>query len=591
MVALWKTRWRVTPMGVSLPIGVKIFGIAASMLGLLLVVVAVSSNRLRQVSEEIETLAEHIIPITDGVARIDVHALEQEVLFERILKHYEASTLNQALIAAEISAFEQRNAGVDAEIIEGEELIARAIAQIPDPETHEKLEFLQTKLLNVEQEHQEFHDHAREVFVLLAAKQLAAARQLEQELATEEEALDQSIEEILLELESFTVAAAAAGQQHQNTVQQISVAIAILATAFGGACAWIVTLGLVRPVRQLNQQIQAVQQGDLEHQATVSSHDEIATLASAFNQMVHELKAKAQLEETFGKYVDPRVVKQLLGKTEGTTTTGDRQVMTVLFAEVKGLSQIAETLGPDRWVSIINQYLTIMSQPISDQSGVIDKFIDTLVMGFFGPPFADVANHPNLACEAALVQRSQLAQIQKLVPTQTTIPGFQQPKLHLQVGIATGGLVVGNMGSTNAKSYTVMGDTVNIASRLKGVGQQYGVAIALSQDTQAELSDRYATRELDIIQVVGKAEPVRVYELLGHTDELDAIAQERQTYFAKGLAAYRSQQWDDAENYFNHCSTATAPDPPALIYLDRIQQLRQQPLPADWDGVWQLTQK
>ncbi|NET10056.1 MAG: HAMP domain-containing protein [Symploca sp. SIO2B6] len=583
MVAVWKRR--------SLPIGVKIFGIAASMLGLLLLVVYVSSNRLRQVSEEIETLANYIIPITDKVARIDVHALEQELLFERILKHYEATTVNPAKIAAEIAEFEERNAAVDAEIIEGEELIETAIAHITETETHDKLEFLLSKLVEVEEQHQEFHDHANEVFTLLDTQQFTAAHQRERELITEEEELGQSIEDILLELEAFTVASATAGQHHQNTVRQISVAIAILATAFGGTCAWIVTLGLVRPVRQLTTQIQAVQQGNLDNQATVSSHDEIATLATAFNQMVRELKVKAELEETFGKYVDPRVVKQLIDKTENTTTTGDRQVMTVFFAEVKGLSQIAETLGPDRWVSIINEYLTIMSQPISDQSGVIDKFIDTIVMGFFGPPFASAVDHPNLACEAALVQRSQLAQIQKLIPTQSTIPGLERPDLQLQVGIATGGLVVGNMGSTNAKSYTVMGDTVNIASRLKGVSKQYGVAIALSQETQAALSDRYATRELDMIQVVGKAEAVRVYELMGRKRELDAIAQNRQIYFSKGLVAYRSQQWDKAEAYFERCSTEQSPDPPALLYLDRIKQLRQQSLPSDWDGVWQLTQK
>ncbi|NET49336.1 MAG: HAMP domain-containing protein, partial [Merismopedia sp. SIO2A8] len=487
--------------------------------------------------------------------------------------------------------FEERNAAVDAEIIEGEELIATAIARITETETHDKLEFLLSKLVEVEEQHQEFHDHANEVFTLLDTQQFTAAHQRERELITEEEELGQSIEDILLELEAFTVASATAGQHHQNTVRQISVAIAILATAFGGTCAWIVTLGLVRPVRQLTTQIQAVQQGNLDNQATVSSHDEIATLATAFNQMVRELKVKAELEETFGKYVDPRVVKQLIDKTENTTTTGDRQVMTVFFAEVKGLSQIAETLGPDRWVSIINEYLTIMSQPISDQSGVIDKFIDTIVMGFFGPPFASAVDHPNLACEAALVQRSQLAQIQKLIPTQSTIPGLERPDLQLQVGIATGGLVVGNMGSTNAKSYTVMGDTVNIASRLKGVSKQYGVAIALSQETQAALSDRYATRELDMIQVVGKAEAVRVYELMGRKRELDAIAQNRQIYFSKGLVAYRSQQWDKAEAYFERCSTEQSPDPPALLYLDRIKQLRQQSLPSDWDGVWQLTQK
>lgn len=569
------------PKARSLPIGIKIFGIAASMLGLLLIVVYISSDRLQQVNQEIATLAESIIPITDKVAKVNVHALEQELLFERILAYYEAINPNQDQIAIEITQFERYNRAVDGEIRAGETLLENAIAQTTDTHTQNKLEFLRLQLIAVEQKHQDFHNSAKDVFRLLADQQTGEARQLERELIAAETELDRSITEILLELEAFTVAAATAGQQHQNTVQYISVAIAILATAFGSTCAWLVTLGLVRPVRQLTQQIQAVQQGYLDRQAKVTSKDEIATLAAAFNRMVQELKVKAQLEETFGKYVDPRVVKQLMGKTEGTTTTGDRQVMTVCFAEVKELSQIAQTLGPQQWVKIINQYLTLMSQPISEQSGVIDKFIDTVVMSFFGPPFADTNNHANLACQAALMQRSRLQQIQQLLPTPT------QP-LHLHVGIATGGLVVGNMGSDNAKSYTVMGDTVNIASRLKGVSQQYGVAIALSQETQEVLSDRFATRELDTIQVVGKTEPVRVYELLGYTHEIDP---QRQTFFAQGLAAYRRQAWDEAETYFAQCSMRHSPDPPAQLYLERIPQLRQQTLPPDWDGVWQMTQK
>ncbi|MEC4802955.1 MAG: adenylate/guanylate cyclase domain-containing protein [Jaaginema sp. PMC 1079.18] len=564
-----------------LPIGVKIFGIAASMLGLLLVVVSVSSNRLRLVNQEIATLAEYIIPITDKVAQIDVHSLEQERLLERILRHYESNSGDRDSIAAELAEFRQRDRAVDGEVREGEVLIDRAIADNSDPHTQNKLEFLRQQLIAVEQQHQDFHDRALEVFRLFAEEQTAAARQVEQGLIVAEADLDRSIAEILLELEAFTVAAAATGQQHQNTVQQIGVAIAILATAFGSTCAGLVTLGLVRPVRQLTDQIQAVQQGNLDRQAKVTSQDEIATLAAAFNRMVQELKVKAQLEETFGKYVDPRVVKQLINKTESTTTTGDRQVMTVCFSEVKGLDSMAQNLGPQQWVEVINQYLTIMSQPITERAGVIDKFINTVVMSFFGPPFAEADNHANLACEAALRQRSHLQQIQQLLPNATTI-------LHLQIGIATGNLVVGNMGSANAKSYTVMGDTVNIASRLKGVSQQYGVAIALSQETQELLSDRYATRELDTIQVVGKTEPVRVYELLGYTHEIDP---QHQTHFALGLAAYRQQQWDEAATHFSQCSTPDAPDPPAQLYLKRIQQLRQQTLPPNWDGIWQMTQK
>ncbi|MEO1208228.1 MAG: adenylate/guanylate cyclase domain-containing protein [Cyanobacteria bacterium J06638_20] len=572
------------------PIGIKIFGIATSMLGLLLIVVYVSSNRLRRVSEEIESLVDYTIPITNAVAKVDVHALEQEVLFERILKHYEIEPVDRDRILAEITEFEERNQEVQAELLAAEGMLDEASIFIADHTQRQDLAHLLAQLMAVEDAHQDFHDHAVDVLGLLETGQFAEAHRLEEELAAEEEAFNRSIEDILLELGAFTVAAAQSAQQHQQIVQQLSVAIAMIATVLGGACAWVVTFGLVRPVQQLSQSMQAVQQGNFNTLITPSSRDEVATLTTAFNHMVKELKSKATLEETFGKYVDPRVVKQLLTPAEDTTTKGDRQVMTVFFADVEGFSEHSRTLSPDDLVTVTNDYLTLMSRPVSNQFGVIDKFIDTLVMGFWGPPFADADEHANLACETALEQQAQLSRIQQLLQSQVSSSPSPSP-LSLRVGIATGSLVVGNMGSATAKSYTVMGDTVNIASRLKGVTKQYGVAIALTEDTQAMLSDRYATRELDWIKVIGKEEPVRVYELLGHELTLDGIARYQQREFAKGLAAYRNQQWGEAHTHFSACITSNRPDPPAQLYLQRIETFRNHPPPSNWDGVWQMTQK
>ncbi|MEM8640491.1 MAG: adenylate/guanylate cyclase domain-containing protein [Cyanobacteria bacterium P01_G01_bin.54] len=385
-----------------LSIGFKIFGIAASMLGLLLVVVQFSTHRLRQVSRELESLADYIIPITNAVAKVDVHALEQEVLFERILKHYEIEPLDRALIAAEIAEFEQRNQEVDAELIAAEKQAEQAIAHLATASDQDKLAAVIPKIQDAEDLHQNFHDHAVEILDLLKAGQYDAAHQLERRIAEEEANLDQELESILLELEALTVAAAQQGQSHQQTVQRLSVAIALLATVIGGVGAGLVTQSLVRPVRQLTRKMQAIQQGDLDAQAQVTSRDEVAALALAFNHMARELKAKAQLEETFGKYVDPRVVKQLLTHTGGATTTGDRQVMTVFFADVAGFSERTQHLAPEDWVTLTNDDFTRMAQPIVQQSGVLDKFINTIVMGFWGPPFADAEGHARLACAAAL---------------------------------------------------------------------------------------------------------------------------------------------------------------------------------------------
>lgn len=566
------------------------------MLGLLLVVVYVSSTRLRRVSEEIGALADYIIPLTNRVAAVDVHALEQEVLFERMLKHHEIEPVDEALVARERAEFQNRSREVAQEFEEIDALAQKALTHIADAETREGLRVLLDRLKAVEQEHGVFQGQADAIIDLLRGDgEIDGAELLRREkaLAAEEEKFNRSIERVLLDFEEFTVAAAQRGQSHQATVQQLSISISVLATVIGSLFAWLVTLGVVRPVRHLTRKVKALQAGDLSVQARTSSRDELATLAIAFNHMVGELKLKAELEKTFGQYVDRRVVQRLLTASAEATTAGDRQVMTVCFADVVGLGDILEKLPPEPQVALANEYFTVMAAPISKRLGTLDKFINTTVMAFWGPPFADEKDHGALACGAALAQRSQLNVITNRVRShwQKWGNGTPLPPLKLCIGLATGSLVVGNIGSETVKSYTVMGDTVNTASRLKGVSKQYGVDIVLMDATSAMLGDRFVTRELDLIQVVGKDEPVRIYELLGETGTIDPPLLDRCATFATGLAAYRQQQWDAAQAAFEKCHTETITDPPAQLYIDRIATLKDDPPPTNWDGVWRLTQK
>ena len=222
--------------------------------------------------------------------------------------------------------------------------------------------------------------------MLLEAGDFEAAHKLEEALIAEETDFNQAITDIFLELEAFTVRSAQAGQQHQQTVQNLSLVVAALATVFGLIYALLVTMGLVRPVKSLTRGIAAVRAGDLDTHFNIASRDEVGTLALAFNAMVSELKLKARLEETFGKYVDPRIVRSLLQESTEAQTVEARQVMTVFFSDIEGLEDVLTTLAPDAQVRLINNYLSLMSAPISTHNGVIDKFIGTTIMGFWGPP-------------------------------------------------------------------------------------------------------------------------------------------------------------------------------------------------------------
>ncbi|NET54764.1 MAG: HAMP domain-containing protein [Symploca sp. SIO2E6] len=575
-------RWRIS-------IGIKIFSIATSMLGLMLLVVYVSSNRLRKVNQEITGLADYTIPITNFVAKINVHALEQERHSERVLKLYEIEPLNLERIEEEKRLFEQRGDRVDEELAEAIHLVDQAATQAQISTNRQKWTQIKPILEQIEAEHQEFHDQTLAVFELLAASKFEEAHQLEAGLDSEADQFNQEIGDVFLELEEFTVEAAAAAEGHQEAVQRLSRVVATFATAFGLLSASVVTAGLVKPVRRLTQSTQVIRQGNLDAQVEVTTRDEIGSLARSFNTMVDELRLKKKLEDTFGKYVDPRVVKSLMAQSEGAHTEGERQVMTVFFSDIDGFSAITDTLTPDELVEVTNQYLTLMSAPISDYSGVIDKFIRTMVMGFWGPPFTGETNHAQLACCAAL---EQIARLGKLCQLMAEAAGKTvQVPIKLHIGIATGSLVVGNMGSAAAKSYTVMGDTVNTASRLKGVSKQYGTQVILAEETYQMAAEAVEVREVDLIQVVGKQEPVRVYELLGRKGEISENAIALRDSFEEGLKAYRQQDWEEAQQCFEKCLHINGTDGPADLYLQRVQTLRESPPAPDWDGVWRLTKK
>jgi adenylate cyclase len=163
--------------------------------------------------------------------------------------------------------------------------------------------------------------------------------------------------------------------------------------------------------------------------------------------------------------------------------------------------------------------------------------------------------------------------------------------LDLHFGISTGDLVVGNMGSEQSKSYTVLGDTVNTASRLKGACKQYGAHIMVTESTQAMIREVIVTREIDLIQVMGKDEPLRVFELLGRQGELDQATSELRDHFEEGVLAYRSQAWDQALRGFESCLRLKPDDTPAALFIERVQTLRDNPPGDDWDGTWRLTKK
>jgi len=262
----------------------------------------------------------------------------------------------------------------------------------------------------------------------------------------------------------------------------------------------------------------------------------------------------------------------------------------VFFSDIKGFSGLSEQLTAGAIAKLLNRYFTIATETIRDHNGVIDKYIGDSVMAFWAPPFSPGDDHAADSCRAALAQQAALAALRQELPD---ILGLrrQVPEFTVRMGLATGEVVVGTIGAPTAKSFTVIGDTVNLASRLEGINKVYGTRIIVAEDTFRLAQAAIEAREIDLITVAGKTEPVRIFEVMAEAGALTTEAAALRDRYADALALYRRRDFDAAEAAFKSCLAIVPDDGPAKLFVKRIAALRADPPPADWDGVWRMTEK
>jgi adenylate cyclase len=298
-----------------------------------------------------------------------------------------------------------------------------------------------------------------------------------------------------------------------------------------------------------------------------------------------EEREKARIRGMFQQYVAASVVDELIRKPELLALGGEERVLTVLFSDVVGFSTIAEKLTPARLVELLNEYFTVMTEVILVHGGIVDKYQGDALMAEFGAP-VPLEDHALRACRAALAMNRAL---DRMAPEWEAAG---KPRLDTRVGINTGKMLLGNLGSRRIMDYTVMGDAVNLGSRLEGANRAYGTRILVSEYTWAEVRDRVIGRELDWIRVKGKTEPVRIYEVVAEVgDPIAPETEHRLEEFARAYALYQDRDFAAALRAFSAIAERHPEDGPTRLYVTRCRDLLDRPAPADWDGVFTRTTK
>ena len=279
----------------------------------------------------------------------------------------------------------------------------------------------------------------------------------------------------------------------------------------------------------------------------------------------------------FGKYVSPSVVDELIKGDLETTLAGHRRSLTVLFSDLRSFTTLSEKLGPQKTTRLLNTYFDEMIPVVFKHNGTLDKLMGDAIMAFFGAPIA-LTDHPVEAASTALEMTTALHHLKRT----HSLPGIDN--LDLGIGLNTGQVTVGNLGSQEFMDYTIIGDAVNLASRLEGLNKTYGTRIIISEFTAAALSDAFCVRKLDHVRVKGKKESVTILELMGFTEQMSSGTAQLVKAFESALEAYAQRQWRSAQKLLKQILSVSPQDGPSLLYMRRIAEFQLSPPPADWRG-------
>ena len=568
-------------------IAAKIFGLAII---LLLLTVALAGFLLYEVTrtkQDLTVVANFDVPLTQSLARLHEFGLRRRLAFERWFGALNAAEPNREIVAEATENYTLFTRKLTDEFSTARSIIDAYPRNAPGSHTLAEVE---TLLDQIEPAYQIINNRQREVLDMQLAGQHDKANEQLNLLNDVQSTVQNQRESVNSKMAAWSGSAAKATEQRERRVFWLTIAATTSTVLLGLAVAALITNRLSRPVRSLASAMRDVQGGNLNIELPVSSSDEVGRLTDSFNFFVKELRSKQLLKQTFGKYIDPRILEHVLAQPDAEAVGGGRREMTVLFADLVGFTGLSERLTPLLMVTLLNRHFGLQALAVQEHHGVVDKFIGDSVMAFWGQPFVKPEEHAVLACRAAQAQLAALDTLRRELPD---ITGLRRdaPIIDLGIGICTGEVVVGNIGSENTRSYTVIGDTANLAARLETANRVYGTHVLVAESTAQAVGSQFEMREIDTIFVKGKIETTRVFELMSASGQLSGeLGRLRERYDA-ARQSYLAQDWDTAEATFRECLEIRPNDGPSRVFLERVQALRRNPPSKDWNGVWQLGEK
>jgi adenylate cyclase len=566
----------------------QIVSIAVGLIVLMIITSIMSIVMANHVAHQLDALTTKYFHAYGALARLNIRSFDRALELRRMVIAKMQIPPDEADYAEHLRAFETKAAEVERESQTARDLINAIIADTSTESDKVALGRIETRIASANEDLRRYLTQSiAELLPLLASPNSPEARSLLARIDTLRDDFNGHIESARTDMMTQVRADATITMRDQQRTIIVSAIVTGLAAVVGLIFAILVSTGITRPVHRLLEGTREVEAGRLDGTIDVTTRDEIGQLSAAFNRMVGQLRQNARVRETFGRYIDPRVVEGLIDKPAVTATEGQRRIMTVMFCDMKGFTALSESMTPQGLVKIMNRYLSTMSEPIRHHRGIIDKYIGDAIMAYWGPPFVEEGEQAQLACLAAIEMTNRLASLRRELPELIGVRSIPV-ECDLRIGIATGEALVGSIGSEFMMSYTVMGDTVNLASRLEQANKFYGCRSLVTGATIAAAGPQIEAREIDRLVVTGQTVSQSVFEIMGRKGEIAPEQLRLRDHYACGLAAYRARQWDEAASAFNAALEAVPGDGPARTMVERVAVFRASPPPENWDGAWHV---
>jgi class 3 adenylate cyclase len=570
-------------------LGAKFVGLTAGLILLLSLTALISLRNSAETVRQIRSVVDFAIPAYGALARSHIRSLEQAVELRRSLLLAEDPAASDNAIAEHAQAFLTAQTEFRREVADAERLLESQRDSTSSESAAYELQRLTDALAGLGALTEAYEKEAGACLAAVRARSLPEARQrlvtidgLRHELAERLEAARANMFAVLKTISKEAQAA-------QARAQMATIVVFVLSSILGLSIAAIGAVRLIRSIKSLVRGAEAVESGNLDARIEIASRDEIGRLAASFNRMTEGLRMRDRIRDTFGRYVDRRIAEQLIESRNLFSERGDRREVAVMFCDLAGFASLSERVEAERLVQFLNAYFSLIARQIAATDGIIDKYIGDAVMAYWCPPFVPQDQVAVRGADAALLCLGQMPAV-TAASREIFDGGAQVYDPRFRIGIASGQSITGSIGAEERRNYTVIGNTVNLASRIEGANRLYRTTNLVCGRTAEAIRANFGLREIDTVLLPGIDVPQAIFEIVGRAGQISAEKQELRARYALALDAYRRGDWPSAHRHFSDCLGRSPEDGPTRTMLKRIETLTAMPAMAgSWDSVWRLT--